>query len=52
MSLQQSEVFILTLEDLNKMKTEFNEMYDLVFKDSNVILQNALMLKFRAHSDC
>ena len=52
MADQESELMMLSITDLNRMKNEFLEYYDQLIKSANHELQNVLMLKLRSLREC
>lgn len=52
MSLDQSEAMSLHIQDLNRMKQEFLEVYEKLFNDSAKRLRRALQLKLKAMNVC
>ena len=52
MALKQSEALQLSINDLNRMKTEFLEAYQKMFSDSFTRLRRALILKLKAMKIC
>eukprot|EP00347_Sterkiella_histriomuscorum_P023005 403336321 len=48
LALVDCELLILTIQDLNKMKTEFPEQFDMLFSNSLKILKKAMKLKDEA----
>jgi len=52
MSLKDSEVMCLTVQDLNRMKQEFLEVYQKLFADAYTRLRRALTFKLKAMKIC
>ena len=52
MSTKDSEALQLSIMDLNRMKTEFLEVYEKIFMDSYTRLRRALTLKLKAMKIC
>jgi hypothetical protein len=52
MSLKESEVLCLAIQDLNRMKQEFYEVYQKLFSDAYNRLRRALTLKLKAMRIC
>ena len=52
MALEESEVMSLSLLDLNRMKTEFSDIYQSMFTDSYNRLRRSLTLKLKAMKIC
>jgi hypothetical protein len=52
MALEQSEAMSLPIQDLNRMKQEFLEVYEKIFTDSVPRLRRALQLKLKAMNLC
>jgi hypothetical protein len=51
-SADNHEMFILTLEDLERMRTEHKEYYDQIFKDGMIRLQKLNAVKEDAQKKC
>lgn len=52
MSLKNSEVLQLAIQDLNRMKQEFLEAYEKLFNDAYNRLRRSLTLKLKAMRIC
>ena len=52
MADQESELMMLSITDLNRMKNEFLEYYDKLIRGANYELQKVLMLKLRSMREC
>jgi len=52
MSLIECEVLVFSIEDLNKMKLEFVEVYDQLFNEAYTRLRRSLSLKLKAMNHC
>ena len=52
MALKESEVLCLAIQDLNRMKQEFYEVYQQLFSDAYNRLRRALTLKLKAMRLC
>lgn len=52
MSLTYVETLMLSIQDLNRLKQEFLEAYDKLFKDSFVRLKKVLKLKIEGLKIC
>ena len=52
MSLKDSEALQLSITDLNRLKTEFLEVYEKLFNESYTRLRRALTLKLKAMKIC
>ena len=52
MSLRDSEILCLAIEDLNRMRTEFHDQYSKLFDDSTIRMRKTLLLKIKAEQIC
>ena len=52
MALKESEVMCLSIQDLNRMKQEFLEVYEQIFFDSYNRLRRALTIKLKTMQIC
>jgi len=52
MSIKESEVLCLSIQDLNRMKQEFMEAYEKLFNDAYNRLRRSLSLKLKAMNLC
>ena len=52
MADQESELMMLSITDLNRMKNEFLEYYDKLIRGANYELQKVLKLKLRSMREC
>ena len=52
MSLIKSAILVFAIEDLFKMKLEFTDIYDQLFKTAYARLRRALSLKLKAMNLC
>ena len=52
MASQQSEILSLNINDLSRMRKEFFDSYDELFKECNSVLKRAWQLKMRAIKSC
>lgn len=52
MADKDSQLLSLNISDLSKMKNEFQDTYDQIFKGSNEQLRKSLAIKEKAKHDC
>ena len=52
MSIKESEVLCLSIQDLNKMKQDYHDAYDKLLNDAYIILRRSLTLKLKAMNHC
>ena len=52
MSLVKSSILVFSIEDMFKMKIEFTDIYDHLFKTAYARLRSALSLKLKALNLC
>ena len=49
MAVNYSEVLNLTIMDLSRMEKEFNDHYEIIFKQANQLIHSAIVAKLKAH---
>ena len=52
MSIKESEVLCLSLQNLNRMKQEFLEAYEKLFRDAYNRLRRSLSIKLKVMTLC
>jgi hypothetical protein len=52
MALEESETYLLSIQDLNTMRQEFYQQYEELFQNSFIHLKKALIIKLKAMKIC